>query len=184
MGEGLEYTFWCMAIVGTIVFVFKLVMLFLGLDSDGDADVDFDADGDSTAAFHYLSVQSVACLAMGTGWMGLVALVSLELGALHSWSIGIAFGVALVFASAKLMQWALRLESSGTLDLQNALGQVGTVYLNIPADGQGQVQVVVQGRLVTVDARSSGGAIPTGDKVRVESVDSAGSIGTLVVTPL
>ena len=46
-----------------------------------------------------------------------------------------------------------KLTDSGTLNLQNAIGKVGSVYLTIPAkrDGLGKVQVKVQG-LRTLDA--------------------------------
>lgn len=184
MGEGLEFTFWSLAIVGTVVFVFKLIMLFVGLDGDSDLDFDLEDGGDSTGAFNLLSLQSVACLAMGTGWMGLVALLNLGFGSLHSWSLGLAFGFVLVVASAKLMQLAMSLESSGTLNLQRAVGQNGTVYLRIPEDGVGQVQVIVQGRLVTTDARSSGPSIATGTKIRVEGIDGSTAGSTLIVAPV
>lgn len=177
MGEGLEFVFWCLAIIGTITFTLKLIMLFAGFDHDVDHDLgDVGHDGDSTAAFNLLSIQSVSCLAMGTGWMGLFVYKSLELGTYQSWSVGVAFGLGLVFLSGKLMQLALGLESSGTLDLNKAVGTSGTVYLNIPATGHGQIQIAIQGRMVTVDARSENEAIPTGTKVMVESVDSKGML--------
>ena len=46
------------------------------------------------------------------------------------------------------------LRHSGTLDYNNALGEVGTVYLPIPAGmgGTGKIQVIVQGRLKEIQA--------------------------------
>ena len=77
----------------------------------------------------------------------------------------------LVFLLAKLMQKARGLESSGTVDVNRAVGQRGTVYLTIPRDGRGQVQIVLQERLMTLDARTTGADLPTGTKIRVDRVE-------------
>jgi hypothetical protein len=75
-----------------------------------------------------------------------------------------------------------KLQSSGTIDIKNAIGQQGTVYLTIPATGSGQVSVAVQGSLKIFDAVSEGNKkIPTGEKIKVINViDNK----TLVVTKL
>ena len=64
----------------------------------------------------------------------------------------------------------------------NAIGQVGKVYLTIPADGQGKIEVVIQKRLKVVEAMTKGDVnIPTGTQVKVLAVSGP---GTLVVEPL
>ena len=75
-----------------------------------------------------------------------------------------------------------RLQSSGTLQIKNAIGQQGTVYLTIPAAGSGQVSVAVQGSLRIFDAVSGEKKkIATGEKIKVINVlDNK----TLVVTKL
>lgn len=48
MGDGLQTTFWTMAIAGTALFVLKLVLMFLGLGDHDSGDMDFhggDLDG-------------------------------------------------------------------------------------------------------------------------------------------
>ena len=64
--------------------------------------------------------------------------------------------VGLLFASSifYLMRFLNSLKHSGTLDYANAVGEVGTVYLPIPAgmDGTGRIQVIVQGRLKEIQA--------------------------------
>lgn len=42
----------------------------------------------------------------------------------------------------------------GTINIRNAIGSEGSVYLAIPKNGTGQVQVIVQGSLKTFDAFS------------------------------
>ncbi|OQA23767.1 MAG: hypothetical protein BWY59_02539 [Verrucomicrobia bacterium ADurb.Bin345] len=59
----------------------------------------------------------------------------------------------------------------GTLNLQNAVGREGTVYLTIPANGAGKVSVVVQNRLGEFEATSeSGEELKTGTSIRVVGV--------------
>jgi hypothetical protein len=73
---------------------------------------------------------------------------------------------------------------SGTLDYRNAVGQVGNVYLRIPAAmaGPGQIEVLVQGRLRTVQAFTRAGRqLANNERVRVtDLMDET----TLLVEPL
>ena len=71
----------------------------------------------------------------------------------------------------------------GTLDIRNALGLAGTVYLTVPAarQGPGKVNVLVQEQLREFDAvTDSAGAIPTGADIVVTGL--AGR-DTLLVAP-
>jgi membrane protein implicated in regulation of membrane protease activity len=189
----MELILWSLAIGGTVIFVLKMAMLFIGghgfgehdTGGFGDAHVG-DQPGDhgahdsdaSKLAFQFFSIQAIAVFCMGTGWMGLAARHS---GARMETALvaSVVFGVLLVLLMGKLMQKARMLESSGTLDVKRAVGQRGTVYLTIPRGGQGQVQIVVQDRLMTLDARSSGADLPTGTKIRVDRVEES----VLVVSP-
>jgi hypothetical protein len=179
---------WALAVGGTALFVLKMAMLVMGGHGFGDHDggfVDDHGGGDhhgehdsSKMAFQFFSIQAIAAFCMGTGWMGLAARGN---GASYEVAIagGVLFGVLLVFLMGKLMQKTYALESSGTLDVNRAVGQRGTVYLTIPRGGRGQVQIVVQERLMTLDARSAGADLPTGTKIRVDRVEDR----VLVVSP-
>jgi len=61
-----------------------------------------------------------------------------------------------------LISWVFtlfgRLQHSGTMDLRNAIGKNGRVYLTIPKGGTGKVEVEVQGGLNVLDAVSEDGA--------------------------
>jgi NfeD-like C-terminal, partner-binding len=184
----MDLVLWALAVGGTALFILKMGMLLLGghgfgehddgggfadahVGDHGDAHADQHAHADpSKVAFQFFSLQAIAVFCMGVGWMGIatrsngaaphVVLVS-----------GVLFGALLVFLLAKLMQKARGLESSGTVDVNRAVGQRGTVYLSIPRGGRGQVQVVLQERLMTLDARSTGADLPTGTKIRVDRVE-------------
>ena len=78
----------------------------------------------------------------------------------------------------------LRLQSSGNLEYGNAVGTVGTVYSTIPAAeaGSGQLEVMVQGRLITAEARTqSSPALKPGTQARVIALVGQ---STLLVEPL
>lgn len=201
----METVLWIMAIAGTAMFVLKTALLLLGADHGADSDsggmdighvdaghtdaggVDADHGGDhpgdhgpgshtSDAAFTLLSVQSLSTLCMGTGWMGLSGLRSFGLNEIQALVVGLAFGLLLVLLMGKLLQKVRRLESSGTLIIQGAVGLSGTVYATVPEKGRGQIQIVLQGRLATLDATTRGSTIPTGKKVRVDAVDGTGAL--------
>ncbi|MHC5054466.1 MAG: hypothetical protein ACYTKD_07095 [Planctomycetota bacterium] len=104
---------------------------------------------------------------------GLVGLAcyKADLGGALSVGGGIAAGAVSVAIITKLLAALLRLQSSGTISLKNAIGQDGTVYLRIPADGTGKVQVEVQERLMVLEAVSAGKAeLKTDDKVKVVGI--------------
>lgn len=185
----METFFWCLAIGGTALFILKTVLLLVGadggahdaggLDAGGmDAGVgDAGGHGDhhaSDAAFTLLSIQSLSTLAMGMGWMGLSAMRSFGFPEVQALLLGFGFGLLLVVLMGKLLQKVRKLESSGTLEIKGAVGSTGTVYVTVPEKGRGQVQIVLQGRLVTLDATTHGTAIPTGRRIRVDAVEDGG----------
>ena len=97
---------------------------------------------------------------------------------------GIGVGLVYLLATAFLIRNLLRLQSSGNLDYRNALGTVGTVYTTIPggAAGGGQLELVLQGRLMMAEAYTRAGHdLKPNSKARV--VDLIGQ-STLLVEPL
>ena len=83
-------------------------------------------------------------------------------------------GLAAVWVIGKLFAAMRRLQSSGTMDLHNAVGQPGEIYLTIPAGGTGKVQVTVQNRLSIFDAVAGNGAeLKTGAAVKVTGLRGA-----------
>jgi hypothetical protein len=90
-------------------------------------------------------------------WLAMLAAVGA--GLFTMWMI------ALIFSGLR------RCASEGTLVMNNAVGQEGVAYLNIPVGGIGKVQITIQGGLKIFDARSEDAAIiKTGDRVTVKSV--------------
>ena len=70
---------------------------------------------------------------------------------------------------ASLVYYLGKLNEEGTLDINNSIGKIGTVYLRIPGDrkGMGKVQIKVQG-FQTLDAITDDlEELPTGSVVEV-----------------
>lgn len=175
----LEKIFLACAVLGGALFLVRMILFLLGGGGGSDADVggleaDPSAVGhgfESDAAFKLLSLQGLTAFLMMFGIVGLA--LRLESGAGEGLAVAgaVAAGVGSSWLIAKIFQSMGRLQSSGTLDLRNAVGQEGTVYLRIPAGGTGKVNVTVQEHLQTFDAVTDGGAeLPTGQRVRVTAL--------------
>ena len=103
------------------------------------------------------------------GWSGLW-LSQLGLHPLLAAFLAIQIGVIGMVGVALILRSALRLQYDGTLDLRNAVGLAGTVYLTVPArrGGCGKVNVLVQEQLREFEAvTEEAEPIPTGEKVLV-----------------
>ena len=172
---GLEVFFlFCAAVGGFFVFI-RLVMQFMGVDHDADptaeAPVNMDAHhADSDIGFKFLSLHGLTAFFMMFGLVGL-ALSRNRAGAGLSVAGAVAAGVASVWLISKIFSSLVGLQSSGTLDLANAVGKEGVVYLHIPPGGTGKVQIEIQNRLTTLDAVAEDReALATGTRVRVTAV--------------
>ncbi len=171
---------YCASIGGALlVLQFVLLLCGVGGDSDGHGHVHVGGDagsdaGDGTVGhdqgswLKLLSVQTVSTFAT---FFGLVGMTTRDLG----WSTASVTGAALLAGAAALllvaraMHWIVHMQSSGTIDLQNAIGQEARVYLRIPpaGSGHGRVLLPVQGRTIECRAVSRGLELPTGALARV-----------------
>lgn len=180
----LETIYTVCAVAGGTILVLRLVLMLIGLDqgdSAGDSVIDHSIDdmGDHGAghsgAFTFLSLQSIAGFFTMFGLVGL-GLLRIQVSDWLSLLGGMAAGALTAWATGMIFLSMRRLQSEGTLDIRNAIGQAGTVYLTIPAEGTGVVNVTVQGTLRTMDAVSENGKpIATGKIVQVVGI-SAGKI--------
>jgi membrane protein implicated in regulation of membrane protease activity len=191
--SSLEKLFAFFAAFGGGLFIIRMILMFVGGDADMDTDVDVDIDGDvdvdsdmeggdTDISFRLLSFQGLTAFFMMFG------LVGLALSRQNDWgpAPAIAGGTFAGLITCWLLKWifdkAKTLQSSGNIKLENAVGQEGTVYLNIPANGTGKAQVTVQDHLKVYDAVSQGDVeLHTGDPIKVVRIISN---NTLVVEKL
>ena len=170
------------ALLGTGVFLIRILMMLVGGDGGDGIDLDAgDADlhgGDSSGAFEILSVQGVSAFLMGFGWVG----VGSHLGA--GWSPAVSFGAGA--AGGLLLVWILGhslgavrgLESSGNVSIAGAIGKTGEVYARVPeaGRGQGQVRVVISNRQRIYNAITEGPELDSRSRVRVVAVNDDNSL--------
>ena len=180
----LDKIFVVSAVLGGLVVIIRLILQFVGGDADadmGDIDVDMDVDVDvadgsmdtGDAGISLLSLQGLSGFMLMFGLVGLALHRQTEVASYWSIAGGFAAGLLMMWILARLMMFFKKLQSSGTLNLQNALGKEGQVYLTIPSRGLGKAQVVVQGRLKVLEARAQDDeAIKTGERVKVAKLVS------------
>ena len=177
----IEIIYWASTIIGGTLFILRLGMMLIGggfgdseFDSPTDTgDVDMGDDhADADISFKLLSVQGLTSFFMMFGLVGL-AILRANLHVIISIIGGTLAGFVTVAITGLIFTQMKRLQTDGTIDINNSIGSDGSVYLTIPKNDTGKVQIIVQGSLKIFDAISSNKKqIPTGEKVRVVGVAS------------
>lgn len=158
----------CFAIPMSVVMILQLVLMIIGVGSGGDIDTEMDdgvidsnaetspPDSNSygkTGIFKIFTIRGiVAFFALG-GWAGLAALAA---GASNFLAIQISLfaGVCALLLAAYVIRLALRMQTSGNLNLGNAVSQIADVYIRIPSGRaeKGKVTLLLQERFVELEA--------------------------------
>ncbi|NLW02228.1 MAG: hypothetical protein GX027_03060 [Clostridiaceae bacterium] len=198
----LQQVFTCFAIPATLVLIIQIILFIIGLSGgDGDTDVSHgeidgdgldlgdSADGDTagiseaadvddsaiiydSAEVKLLTLRSIVAFFAVGGWTGVVlGGMNLSLPAVVILSI-MAGWAALYFVTWSI-RIALRLQHIGNIQVSNAIGKVGEVYITVPAEnkGRGKVNVVVQERFFEFEATTSAERdLKTGESVFVTGI--------------
>lgn len=171
----IEIIYWGSAIVGGTLFLLRLGMMLIGGGVSDDAlDTALEDAGsgghDADISFKLLSIQGLTSFFMMFGLVGL-ALLRANLPVLLTVAGGMVAGFVTVAITSLVFSQMKRLQTDGTINIQNTVGVEGTVYLTIPKNGTGQVQLIAQGALKIFDASAKNkDSIAVGDKVRVTGV--------------
>jgi hypothetical protein len=189
----LEKIYLMCAILGGVFFVFRTILMLAGIgDSDSDTDTgagDFDHDighgdhvdhgdhGDHDAGLRLLTLQGLTAFIMMFGATGFAFSRGSFLSNVMTFIVGAAAGLFAMWLVAKGFALMRSMQSTGTMRISDAIGEEGTVYLTIPADGIGKIQVVISGRLMVVDAVSQDKVeLKTGARVCVSEITSGGML--------
>lgn len=176
----METVYFIFAAVGVALWVLQFLFGFLGdMDhgdvSAGDAhDMHADATGHDSAhawVWGLFSIRGMLAAMTFFGLGGLAAHYS-SAGTYPSLAVALAAGLAGLLVIAGLLRLMAKATADGTLRIQNAVGQVGTVYLRIPghSQGKGKVSAKVQEQLVEFQAITTGDELPTGAQVVIVNV--------------
>lgn len=153
--QNVEKIYWLIAVPFTAVFLVQLVLTFVGggIDEIADAtDHDVTFDQDHGIDFQFISIKNLVAFFSIFGWTG-VALIH------GGKSIGMIIvvstlaGLLMMLIMASMVYYMGKLTEDSSLNLSNAIGKIGSVYLRIPPgrSGMGKVQINVQG-FQTLDA--------------------------------
>lgn len=190
--ELVQQIFALIAIPSTAILIIQTVLQLIGIggddvpediDGDGIPDSDLDAAAAADDGLSLFSIRGILSMLCITGWLG----VGLLETALPDWAailIAVAAGVATLIGIAFLMRGIYKLQSSGNIDISNAIGKVAQVYIPIPAAGagSGKVTITLQEKFCEYTAITAAAeALKTGSYVRVVSVSDD---GVLLVEPL
>lgn len=187
----LEQAFYYCAIPSTIILVIQTIAAILGIGHD-DFDVDFDGDVDMTghvdmgdtsahvvgvdavesaSSLKFFSIRGIVAFFSLFGWVGVV--LANDLNPVVVFFIAALCGLAGMLVIALMFYFVSRLQQSGNINIRNAVGSKGTVYLTIPPkqSGKGKIQITIQDRYTEVDAvTNSFKPLATGTAIRVVDV--------------
>jgi hypothetical protein len=156
--------------LGAVVLVVQIALDLFGVGHVHSGDGGLHAH--SGDGLDLLSVRTISAGALLFGAIGMWLRAS-GIPLLFTFPAALLAGGAAAVGTAFLTRQMMRFESSGSLQLENAVGQPGTVYLPIPPQQQGfgKVHFALQGRTVELRAVSrENNLLPTGASIIVVSV--------------
>lgn len=144
--ENIVALFYYVAVFSTLVFIIKtLIFAFTGGDSEVFAD--FNSEFETETSFDFLSIQSILAFFMGFGWMGFTCLKQFGLGAKLSILSAFVFGLVLMFLSAYLMFLVKKLNKQVVKKYNECVGLTAKAYTSFAPKAEGQIEVLVNGKL-------------------------------------
>jgi len=164
--------FYGVAAFFSIFFIWQLISALTGLAGDhGDADGMGGGDHDVTygqfehgahvdagateVSFEILSIRSISTFLMLFTW-GTALYLNQGMSIPLAMGFSIIWGLAGMFVIALILYMLRKMTETGTINLNTAIGTTGTVYLNIPQGGLGEIRVTVSGVVTYVKARGAG----------------------------
>lgn len=165
---------WIITLTASLIFVIQTILTFIGMDSDGGLDVPdggMSADTDAGAfPFQLFTFRNFINFFLGFGWTAITLA-----GNAHPVLViivSILVGVALVAAVMYIFYLMSKMEQSGNIETSSAVGCRGSVYLTIPGErqGEGKVQINIQGAVREFDAMTNGDTLPNGCPIEVTQV--------------
>ena len=173
------------AVVGGLIMVIQFLMMILGFGDFNDVDaLDVDMDGgDVGAGDADVGSGSVISLARFLSFRVIVA-ASAFFGVIGLWADSAKLHPIVSFACALIGGWGAgaavafilglinKLQSSGNVKLESAVGKTATVYIPIPENktNTGKIQLSLQGRIDEMEAMTPGPALPSGVTVVIKEI--------------
>ena len=174
--EPFEKVYWSIALIASAIFIVLIILTFVGGEVDDTGDVDSDIEGDTGIHFQFLSFKNLIGFFTLFGWSG-IACIGEGLSKGMTILISTACGLLMMAIMASLFYYLGKLNSSGSLKIENALNQIGEVYLTIGANRSriGKVHINIQGGMRELDVLTDEPSdLHQGDIVTVVQVTGTG----------
>ena len=172
---------WGVTLTASLIFIIQTVMTFLGAyaDSDFDMDVDTSLDGSDLSNIdggsNLYTFRNFVIFFLGFGWTAIILQPQIKSTFVLIF-VAVLVGVALVAAVMYLFKWLSTMQQSGNINVYKAaVGCQGKCYLTIPGErqGEGKVQITIQGAVREYNAVTDGDTIKTGTPIKVtETIDA------------
>ncbi|MEZ7930936.1 MAG: hypothetical protein ACI8RY_001477 [Urechidicola sp.] len=170
----LHIVFWITALIGSTIFLVLFVLSLLGADSDAEMDTDTEIGMDDGIGIQFFTFKNAMAFFTLFGWTGIACLDN-GFSAGVSTTIAFMAGIAMMTLMSFLFLWISKLAESGTLRIENAVGNIGEVYLSIGANRSriGKISIDVQGSKRELSALSDEKEdLKQGEVIRVTAVVS------------
>lgn len=168
-----EKILWAIAIVFSILFILQAILSAAGTDvGDAAGDADLAVGHDSGIGYQFFTIKNLIGFFTMFGWVGVAAYKG-GLSEVMTIVAALIGGSAMVMVMALIFRNVARLQHSGTMDIRNAMNQVGEAYLFIPArrSGAGKVHIKVQGAIRELQALTDDGTdIQSGKLIKVTGI--------------
>jgi len=177
--EPLNRWFFIAAAFFSVFFVFQLLIAIFGL-SGGDTDIDTHVDmgahdtphdaADTVSAFKLISVRSIIAFFTLFTW-GAALYMNQKVPLSNALLYASVWGLAAMIAVSAIFHFLNKMTETGNININTAVGSSGTVYLDIPAGGEGEVRVLCSGIMTHLKARTAdGAALKAGAAVKITKV--------------
>lgn len=189
---GLNQGLYIAAAFFSLFFLWQLITTFIGIGggledvtSHVDAAVDhsaLDATADAAAhesvlAFKLLSLRSVLAFLTLFSWASALYIDAVGMEVPWAMLYGCLWGSGAMVLVALAFHMFMKMTISGNLRMTTCLNTNGTVYLDIPSGGTGEVRVLVSGVMTHIRARARGGAaMKAGTSVTVNRILDATTV--------
>jgi hypothetical protein len=171
-------TFWYIAIPISLLFLIQAIITFTGLG--GESDLEHEVHLDGGGLFEYFTVRNAINFLLGFAWGG-ICFYPLISNKILLVATALLTGLVFLMAFFYIIQQIKKLEENNSFNPMQTIGREGEVYLRIPINGKGKVQVSLNGAVHELEAISDSIFIETGTKVIIMDVLEH---NTLLVKPI
>jgi hypothetical protein len=184
--QSLNQWFFIGAAFFSVFFIWQIITTIMGIGvGEGDVDTHVEPTGhhdtpddsqDTIAVFKLLSVRSIIAFFTLFSWAGALYMNS-KASVASSLAYSFAWGIAAMVLVSLLVYGMRRMTETGNVKVSTTVGSTATVYLDIPANGDGEIRALCSGIMTHLKARTvNGAAAKAGTKVKVLKVTGPNSV--------